>query len=135
MADGIFDIVSSGGTLIQNGLKEVEQVFNSEAVMIMTPGLSADKLADIEKLKFRFKSIIESRGMKYVLMNLPQKCVDQAVALLPGMKSPTLLPLAAEGWYSLHVVIRESELWEKIEALKQLGAEDILVLSLENLIR
>jgi ATP phosphoribosyltransferase len=103
--------------------------------MIMTPGLSADKLADIEKLKFRFKSIIESRGMKYVLMNLPQKCVDQAVALLPGMKSPTLLPLAAEGWYSLHVVIRESELWEKIEALKQLGAEDILVLSLENLIR
>jgi ATP phosphoribosyltransferase len=135
MADGIFDIVSSGGTLIQNGLKEVEQVLNSEAVMIMTPGLSADKLADIEKLKFRFKSIIESRGMKYVLMNLPQKCVDQAVALLPGMKSPTLLPLAAEGWYSLHVVIRESELWEKIEALKQLGAEDILVLSLENLIR
>lgn len=135
MADGIFDIVSSGGTLIQNGLKEVEQVFNSEAVMIMTPGLSADKLADIEKLKFRFKSIIESRGMKYVLMNLPQKCVDQAVALLPGMKSPTLLPLAAEGWYSLHVVIRECELWEKIEALKQLGAEDILVLSLENLIR
>jgi ATP phosphoribosyltransferase len=135
MADAIFDIVSSGGTLIQNGLREVESVFSSEAVLIATPGLSDDKKAEIEKLKFRFKSIIESRGMKYVLMNLPKSCVDQAVALLPGMKSPTLLPLADQDWYSLHVVIREEELWEKIESLKQLGAEDILILSLENIIR
>lgn len=135
MADAIFDIVSSGGTLIQNGLREVESVFASEAVLISTPGLSDDKKAEIEKLKFRFKSINESRGMKYVLMNLPKSCVEQAVALLPGMKSPTLLPLADENWYSLHVVIREEELWEKIEKLKQLGAEDILILSLENIIR
>jgi ATP phosphoribosyltransferase len=135
MADAIFDIVSSGGTLIQNGLREVESVFSSEAVLIATPNLSDDKKAEIEKLKFRFKSIIESRGMKYVLMNIPKSCVEQAVAILPGMKSPTLLPLADENWYSLHVVIREEELWEKIESLKQLGAEDILILSLENIIR
>lgn len=135
MADAIFDIVSSGGTLIQNGLKEVEQIFFSEAALISTPGLSDGKNEELEKLKFRFSSIINSRGMKYVLMNLPQEKIDEAVSLLPGMKSPTLLPLAAKGWYSLHVVIREEELWEKIERLKQIGAEDILVLALENIIR
>lgn len=135
MADAIFDIVSSGGTLIQNGLVEVETVMSSEAVLIASPNLSADKKSDIEKLKFRFSSIIDSRGLKYVLMNLPKSCIDEAVAILPGMKSPTLLPLADENWYSLHVVIREDELWEKIELLKRLGAEDILVLTLENIIR
>lgn len=135
MADAIFDIVSSGGTLIQNGLTEVEQVFFSEAALISTPELPSDKLKELEKLKFRFSSIIDSRGMKYVLMNLPEERIDEAVAMLPGMKSPTLLPLAAKGWYSVHVVIREEELWEKIELLKQLGAEDILVLALENIIR
>lgn len=135
MADAIFDIVSSGGTLIQNGLVEVETVMSSEAVLIASPNLSDDKKSDIEKLKFRFSSIIDSRGLKYVLMNLPKSCIDEAVAILPGMKSPTLLPLADENWYSLHVVIREDELWEKIELLKRLGAEDILVLTLENIIR
>jgi ATP phosphoribosyltransferase len=135
MADAIFDIVSSGGTLIQNGLKEVEKVFFSEAVLIATPGLDEAKQAEVDKLKFRFSSISGSRGMKYLLLNLPESAVEQAVALLPGMKSPTLLPLAAKGWYSLHVVVRRDELWEKIEKLKEIGAEDILVLSLENLIR
>ncbi|MCC8071575.1 MAG: ATP phosphoribosyltransferase [Bacteroidales bacterium] len=135
MADAIFDIVSSGGTLIQNGLVEVEQVFFSEAVLIATPGLSDEKQADLERLKFRFNSIVESRGMKYVLLNLPEASIDQAVALLPGMKSPTLLPLAEKGWYSLHAVIKEDTLWDKIHQLKEIGAEDILVLSLENLIR
>lgn len=135
MADAIFDIVSSGGTLIQNGLVEVETVMHSEAVLIGTPGLPDEKKADIEKLKFRFSSIIDSRGLKYVLMNLPKDCIDEAVAMLPGMKSPTLLPLADENWYSLHVVIKEDELWDKIEMLKRLGAEDILVLALENIIR
>lgn len=134
MADAIFDIVSSGGTLVQNGLVEVEQVFFSEAVLIARPGLEGDKAADLEKLMFRFSSILESRGMKYVLMNIPEERIKEAVALLPGMKSPTLVPLAEEGWYSLHVVIRQDELWEKIEMLKQLGAEDILVLALENAI-
>lgn len=135
MADAIFDIVSSGGTLVQNGLMEVEKVFYSEAVLIANKSLDSEKRADIEKLKFRFDSINQSRGMKYVLMNLPKERIEQAVALLPGMKSPTLLPLADEGWYSMHVVIAQDELWDKIEQLKQLGAEDILVLALENLIR
>jgi ATP phosphoribosyltransferase len=135
MADAIFDIVSSGGTLIQNGLREVESVFQSELVLISTPNLSADKQAELAKLKFRFKSIIESRGMKYVLMNIPKKSLDAAVAIMPGMKSPTLLPLADPEWYSMHVVIRESELWDKIEKLKEIGAEDILVLALENVIK
>lgn len=135
MSDAIFDIVSSGGTLIQNGLREVEQVFFSEAVLIATPDLPEEKRADLEKLKFRLNSILDSRGMKYVLMNLPRTAVDQAVKILPGMKSPTLLPLTAPDWCSLHVVIPESELWEKIEQLKEIGAEDILILNLENIIR
>lgn len=135
MADAIFDIVSSGGTLIQNGLVEVEQVFASEAVLIANKSLDDEKLNEIAKLKFRFSSILDSRGMKYVLMNIPQDRIPAAVALLPGMKSPTLMPLSEEGWYSMHVVIPQHELWEKIEKLKELGAEDILVLALENIIR
>ncbi|MDE7151623.1 MAG: ATP phosphoribosyltransferase [Candidatus Amulumruptor sp.] len=135
MADAIFDIVSSGGTLIQNGLVEVEQVFASEAVLIANKHLDEEKLAEIAKLKFRFSSILDSRCMKYVLMNIPKDCIPAAVALLPGMKSPTLMPLSEEGWFSMHVVIPQHELWEKIEKLKALGAEDILVLSLENIIR
>ena len=135
MADAIFDIVSSGGTLIQNGLVEVEQVFPSEAVLIANKNLDEEKLAELAKLKFRFSSIFDSRGMKYVLMNIPQDRIPAAVALLPGMKSPTLMPLSEDGWYSMHVVIPQDELWEKIERLKELGAEDILVLALENMIR
>ncbi|MCM1336224.1 MAG: ATP phosphoribosyltransferase [Candidatus Amulumruptor caecigallinarius] len=135
MADAIFDIVSSGGTLVQNGLVEVEQVFFSQAVLIATKGLDGQKLQELEQLKFRFSSIINSRDMKYVLMNLPEKAIEDAVKILPGMKSPTLLPLAEKGWYSMHAVIREEELWDKVEQLKGIGAEDILVLALENIIR
>lgn len=135
MADAIFDIVSSGGTLIQNGLREEETVINSEAVLIANPHLEDEKEKDINKLMFRFRSILESRGMKYVLMNLPKDKIEEAVALLPGMKSPTLLPLADKAWVSLHVVIHEDDLWEKIEKLKNIGAADILVLALENVIR
>ncbi len=135
MADGIFDIVSSGSTLVQNGLVEVEQVFQSEAILIARNDLDEEKLADLEKLKFRLGAIIESRGMKYVLLNLPYNKLDEAVALIPGMRSPTVVPLAAEGWCSLHVVIPEREIWERIEQLKALGAEGILVVALENMIR
>ena len=135
MADAIFDIVSSGGTLIQNGLVEEETVIKSEAVLIANPHLDDEKKRDLGKLMFRFKSIMESRGMKYVLMNLPKDKLDEAVAMLPGMKSPTIMPLAEEGWVSLHVVLHEDALWEKIEKLKSIGAEDILVLALENIIR
>lgn len=135
LADAIFDIVSSGGTLVQNGLIEVEKVFPSEAVLIATPELSAEKESLLQKLLLRFNSIKESKGFKYVLMNLPSVAVEEAVAILPGMKSPTLIPLARDGWHSLQVVIHQSELWDKIENLKKIGAEDILVLDLENMIR
>lgn len=135
MADAIFDIVSSGGTLVQNGLVEVEKVFPSEAVLIATPGLNEEKQKLLDKLLLRFKSIKESRGYKYVLMNLPTESVEKAVALMPGMKSPTLIPLAREGWQAFQVVIHENDLWEKIEGMKEIGAEDILVLDLENIIR
>lgn len=135
MADAIFDIVSSGGTLVQNGLVEVEQVLYSQAVLIGNRNLDESKRADLKKLQFRFSSNIDSRDMKYVLMNLPAASVYKAVAMLPGMKSPTLLPLAEEGWFSLHAVIAKDELWEKVEMLKSVGAEDILVLQVENIIR
>ncbi|MDE6300021.1 MAG: ATP phosphoribosyltransferase [Muribaculaceae bacterium] len=135
MADAIFDIVSSGGTLIQNGLREEDTVVESEAVLIATPGLSDEKKQALDKLMFRFRSTLESRGMKYVLMNLPKDKVEEAVKILPGMKSPTILPLADPAWVSLHVVLHEDDLWEKIEQLKNVGAADILVLALENLIK
>lgn len=135
MADAIFDIVSSGSTLVQNGLSEKETVIQSEAVLIANPALDKGKRDEIDKLMFRFSSIIESKGMKYVLMNLPKSRIDDAVDILPGLKSPTILPLADHDWVSMHVVIKESELWEKIELLKGIGATDILVLNLENIIR
>lgn len=134
MADAIFDIVSSGGTLVKNGLREVEKVMHSEAVIVATPNLPKEKQEVINQILFRFKSIERSRGMKYVLMNIPCDNVDAAAKILPGMKSPTVLPLAEKGWCSMHVVISESELWEKIEALKELDAEDILVLTLDKMI-
>lgn len=134
MADAIFDIVSSGGTLVTNGLKEVEKVLFSEAVMIATVGLSEEKRQLLSQLLFRFEAVERSRGMKYVLMNLPHEKVDDVIKLLPGMKSPTVLPLAQKGWCSIHVVINERDLWNKIEQLKAIGAEDILVLTLEKMI-
>lgn len=135
MADAIFDIVSSGGTLISNGLTEVEKVFFSEAVLIACPGLDSDRRRELEQLTFRFSSVIDSRGMKYVLMNIPKEKLDDAIRLLPGMRSPTVLPLAQEGWCSIHSVIAQDQLWERIERLKEIGAEGILVLALENIIR
>lgn len=135
MADAIFDIVSTGSTLIQNGLIEVERVFESEAVLITTPYLDATKSAELEKLKLRFKSNIESQGYKYLLLNIPASSVDKAVSLIPGMKSPTLIPLADKKWFAMQVVLHEDDLWDKIESLKEIGAQDILVLSLENIIR
>ena len=135
MADAIFDIVSSGGTLVSNGLKEVEKVLFSEAVLIAGKTLSEEKRQLLAQMVFRFEAVERSRGMKYMLMNLPQDRVEDAVKILPGMKSPTVLPLAQAGWCSLHVVVREDELWTKIEQLKGIGAEDILVLALEKTIR
>ena len=135
LSDAIFDIVSSGGTLVSNGLREVETVLRSEAALIACPSLDADKRSQTEQLVFRFRSIRESRDMNYVLMNLPVEKVADATDLLPGMRSPTILPLAQEGWCSLHAVIGKAQLWERIERLKAIGAEGILVLALENMIR
>ncbi|MFI3269233.1 MAG: ATP phosphoribosyltransferase [Rikenellaceae bacterium] len=135
MADAIFDIVSSGGTLVSNGLVEVEKVFFSEAVLIANKGLEGEKRQIMEQLKFRMSTILESRGMKYVLMNLPVDKVEEATKMLPGMRSPTVLPLAQEGWCSIHTVLNENTLWASVERLKAIGAEGILVLSLENMIR
>lgn len=135
MADAIFDIVSSGGTLVTNGLKEVEKVLFSEAVLIANPALSAEKQQLLDQILFRFEAIERSRGLKYVLMNLPEEKISEVTSILPGMKSPTVLPLAQPGWCSIHVVIAEKELWNKIEQLKAIGAEDILVLALEKMVR
>lgn len=135
LGDAIFDIVSSGVTLVTNGLKEVEKVIESEAVLIANRNLSADKKAALERLDFRFKAVKASKGKKYVLMNLPNEKIGDVVALLPAMRSPTVLPLAQSGWSSLHTVIGEEDLWVKIEKLKELGAEGILVLSLEKMIQ
>ena len=135
LSDAIFDIVSSGGTLVSNGLREVETVLRSEAALIACPSLDADKRSQTEQLVFRFRSIRESRDMKYVLMNLPAEKLQEAIVILPGMRSPTILPLAQEGWCSLHAVIGKAQLWERIERLKAIGAEGILVLALENMIR
>lgn len=134
LADAIFDIVSSGGTLIANGLKEVEVVIRSEAVLIATPGLSPEKQALLDQLLFRIESIKRSKGKKYILMNIPTEKIDQASAILPGVKSPTVLPLAEAGWSSIHAVVEEKQLWDNIEQLKAIGAEDILVLALEKMI-
>ncbi|PKO99501.1 MAG: ATP phosphoribosyltransferase [Bacteroidetes bacterium HGW-Bacteroidetes-8] len=134
MADAIFDIVSSGGTLITNGLKEVERVFVSEAVLIANPKLEREKMEVVTQLVSRFESVERSRGMKYLLMNLPEDKLDEATGILPGMRSPTILPLAQKGWCSIHVVVEERELWPKMEQLKAIGAEGILVLSLEKIL-
>ena len=134
LADAIFDIVSSGGTLVSNGLKEVETVLGSEAVLIARKGLEPEKQAILDKILFRLDAVMESGGKKYILMNIPTDKLSEAVKILPAMRSPTVMPLAAEGWCSLHSVVQESELWDKIERLKAIGAEGILVLHLDKVI-
>ena len=134
MADAIFDIVSSGGTLVVNGLKEVENIFQSEAVFIANPNLDTHKKEVTAQLISRFEAVERSRGMKYLLINLPESKVDEATAIIPGMRSPTILPLAQKGWCSMHVVVEERDLWTKLEKLKSMGAEGILVLSLDKIL-
>lgn len=134
LADAIFDIVSSGGTLISNGLVEVEQVLQSEAVLIGTPGLSDEKMIVARQLISRFESVLKGVGKKYLLLNLPVAALDEAVNILPAMRSPTVIPLAQKEWCSLQTVVDEKELWSIIERLKAIGAEDILVLTLDKVV-
>ncbi|MBR1575726.1 MAG: ATP phosphoribosyltransferase [Bacteroidales bacterium] len=134
IADAIFDIVSSGGTLVSNGLKEVERVFESEAVLISSGRLTPDEQAVLDEMLFRLESARISRGKKYLLMNLPKASLDKALQILPAMRSPTILPLAEEGWCSLHSVVDTASLWEKVRQLKAIGAEGILVLDIDKII-
>ncbi len=134
IADAIFDIVSSGGTLVTNGLKEVERVFESEAVLIANRNLSNEEREVLDELLFRIESERVSRGKKYLLMNIPTAALDEAVKILPAMRSPTVMPLAVEGWCSLHSVVDAADLWDKVRQLKAIGAEGILVLTLDKII-
>ena len=134
IADAIFDIVSSGSTLVSNGLVEVEKVFWSEAVLISSGDLTPDQQQILDEMLFRIDSAMVSRRKKYILMNLPQASVEEATRILPAMRSPTVMPLAAEGWCSMHSVVDEDELWDKIRQLKAIGAEGILVLNIDKLI-
>lgn len=134
VSDAIFDIVSSGGTLAQNSLQEVEVVLESQAVLVSSPCIDPEKRALLEQLKFRFQSIIDAKGKKYLLMNIPTSSVEDAIRIIPAMRSPTVMPLALEGWSSLHSVVNEKDLWDKVGQLRKIGAEGILVLDLEKII-
>lgn len=134
LADAIFDIVSSGSTLVANSLKEVEVVMKSEALLVADKNMSADKKALLDQLLFRFNAVQASNSNKYILLNAPNNKIPEIVKILPGMKSPTVLPLAQEGWSSIHSVIKEDQFWEVIGKLKENGAEGILVIPIEKMI-
>ncbi|MFZ9589798.1 MAG: ATP phosphoribosyltransferase, partial [Chitinophagaceae bacterium] len=122
LADVVADLVSSGGTLFMNGLKEVEVILDSQAVLVANSKIDADKKEILEKLLFRMRSVRKAKKSKYVLMNVPNQNLDQVIALLPGMRSPTVLPLAESGWSSVHSVLSEDEFWDRIEKLRGAGA-------------
>lgn len=134
LSDAIFDIVSSGSTLVTNHLKEVEVVMKSEAVLIGNPNIPEDKQAVLDELLFRIEAVQQADDKNYVLMNVPSEKIKEIVELIPGMKSPTIMPLAKEGWSSLHAVISEKGFWDIIGKLKSLGAEGILVIPIEKMI-
>ena len=135
LADAIFDIVSSGGTLVSNNLNEVETLLKSEAVLIAgKQPLDAEKQEILDELLFRIEAVKAADSKKYILMNVPKACIDEVLALLPGIKSPTVLPLAQDGWCSVHAVVAEKHFWEIIGGLKAAGAEGILVLDIEKMV-
>lgn len=134
LANCIFDIVSTGSTLLMNGLKEVETVTKSEAALIKSKKLSQDKEEILDKLLFRIQSVLYSRENKYILLNAPNENLKDIISLLPGVKSPTILPLAKEGWSSIHSVIKEDKFWDIIEQLKEFGAQGILVIPIQKMI-
>ncbi|SEH65252.1 ATP phosphoribosyltransferase [Paenimyroides aquimaris] len=134
LADGICDIVSSGSTLLSNGLKEVEKVLDSQAVLVANHDLEDSKKQILEKLLFRIQSVRKAKENKYILLNTPNSKLEKIKTILPGMNSPTILPLAKESWSSLHSVIREDKFWEVIDELKEAGAEGILVIPIEKMI-
>lgn len=135
LADAIFDIVSTGSTLLMNGLREVETVMRSEAVLIATQGISPERLALLEQLRFRIRAVQNAATHKYILLNAPDTALDEIGRIIPGVKSPTILPLARPGWSSIHSVVPEDRFWEVTGQLKQAGAEGILVIPIEKMIR
>lgn len=134
LAHAIFDIVSSGSTLFKNGLKEVYKVLESQAVLLANPALSPEKQAILDQLVFRINAVLTARSCKYILLNAPEKSLDTICALLPGMKSPTIIPLREKGWVSMHSVVSEAKFWEVIGKLKEAGAEGILIAPIEKMI-
>ncbi|TYP98892.1 ATP phosphoribosyltransferase [Tenacibaculum adriaticum] len=135
LADAICDIVSSGSTLFKNNLKEIEVLLKSEAVLVKSPKISKENQAILNKVQFRLQSVLSGRENKYVLLNAPNTKIDNIIKILPGIKSPTILPLAESGWSSLHSVINKNDFWEIIDELKLAGAEGILVCPIENMIQ
>lgn len=134
LADAICDIVSSGSTLFKNNLKEVEILMKSEAVLAVSPTISAEMEQILEKLQFRIQSVLKGRDSRYVLLNAPNNKLAEITAILPGMKSPTILPLVEEGWSSIHSVVNQEKFWEVIDQLKEAGAEGILVCPIEKMV-
>lgn len=134
LADGICDIVSSGSTLFKNNLEEVEVILKSEAVLAVSPKISEERQEILKKLQFRIQSVLQARQSKYILLNAPNDKLDAITELLPGMRSPTVLPLAEEGWSSVHTVLNQDKFWEVIDELKEAGAEGILVCPIEKMV-
>lgn len=134
LADAVFDIVSSGETLQSNGLKEVEMVMKSEAVLISNTALQPEIQEILDRLLFRIQSVLNAKSNKYILLNAPNSSVEKIIKLLPGMKSPTILPLADGAWSSIHSVMKEETFWEMIDELKSYGAEGILIVPIEKMI-
>jgi ATP phosphoribosyltransferase len=134
LADAVCDLVSSGSTLFMNGLQEVQTVLKSQAVLVRSKGLEKKQLELLDQLLFRIRAVRKAKNNKYILLNAPNHSLEKIISLLPGMKSPTVLPLAESGWSSVHSVLHEDEFWEKIEALKNAGAQGILVIPIEKMI-
>ena len=134
LADAICDIVSSGSTLFKNNLKEVEVMLKSEAVLAVSPKITNEAKETLEKLQFRMRAVLNGKNSKYVLLNAPNDKIEAIIGILPGMNSPTVLPLAKEGWSSLHSVVKDNEFWQVIDDLKEAGAESILVAPIEKMV-
>ncbi|MFO7672667.1 MAG: ATP phosphoribosyltransferase [Lutibacter sp.] len=134
LADAICDIVSSGSTLFKNNLKEVEVMLHSEAVLAVSPSISSESQLVLDKLQFRIQSVLKARKSRYILMNAPNDRIAEIIKILPGMRSPTVLPLAEAGWSSIHTVIEKDRFWEVIDELKLLGAEGLLVVPIEKMV-
>jgi len=134
LADAICDIVSSGSTLFKNNLREVEVIATSEAVLAVSPTISETNQETLKKLRFRLQSVLKARNFKYILMNVPNENIEEVITILPGMRSPTVLPLAEKGWSSIHTVIEKNKFWEVIDELQALGAEGILVAPIEKMV-